>query len=915
MHPQWTLSASSGVTTKGQRATNPCWVSDFGIAGIASNNGLTVDLAGYGFNLGRGSGIYTVYSWVRDGAGNISSQEESKTILFQQADVPIIDVWVANTVSPADPPLDSELDAPASTPVHIKWRIRDNEGILGDGVSLAYTYDGRTNLPIAVRLQNGSNDGCIIDDAISTYDDEATGCFSWNMGPSLGEPFRVVVTATNTLGVTNRALSQPMNPQGFRWIGANTGVADRAHAVDTVFGGIHLDPNLARPGKLAVADDGTIYYIDEHRGLLRVRLEDGLQELFIPAGSITDDPRDGGSASLAVLRRPLKIALDNEDRLLIFDHDRIRRVDTTVDPPTIDLFIGGGGSSADDVPRTSVQIEALLHEPTIARMPFWALPNGDIYFRSESELVPSSGGRFRRYNAATDTVSSIVVSGIGHSNDPTADLSQYLIYGLNIAFNPQTSALTHMHAVVQSSESCGGSCWYIAALDPTTGVALTSHPPVPVSFFFATQGVQALDGSLVMVYRLGGKILRFNPAINVYAYETWAGTGTIGLCPDGIPRTACAVHPSDAFSDRTGRVWFLERDKIRTEDDENTLQTIAGGARRAGNGDTATSARVTEIDTFGVWDSADPKIVFVDRMRHELREFSIGGNVEHVAGDGRNDPPTAGSTALSEPLYLTISGSGWAGIATHPVNGAIYMNLGPEVNGYINRSTGTWVALVGNGAIPYITADGELGADIDLTIAPTNYPGVVLGYANDQFLASRANFNAGRKDSVMKLYNVSDGTQEHLLGTAGDVSTLLCPDGTLGSSCTMPFLADTETVGSGYRSATYDSAGSQWLVMAGSAKEVRTIAPGGTIGTLATLNFDALAYTYDSASQRIYYCAADGTLRQYNVGTSQDTLLATLPSGMLCDGKTMHYDATGQRLFLIYEELGLQGIAEYNLAP
>src|SRR5262249_50081424 len=114
---------------------------------------------------------------------------------------------------------------------------------------------------------------------------------------------------------------------------------------------------------------------------------------------------DGGSATLAKLNGPGRIIFDSLGRLYITEHfaPRVRRVDFSVQPPTISTVAGTGipGSSGDGGPSTS----AALNKPS------------GIGSRSDQTgaffvfISDSGAGNVRRIDSA-----GIIQTSIGGSN-------------------------------------------------------------------------------------------------------------------------------------------------------------------------------------------------------------------------------------------------------------------------------------------------------------------------------------------------------------------------------------------------------------------------------------------------------------------------------------------------------------------
>ena len=258
---------------------------------------------------------------------------------------------------------------------------------------------------IAPALPNAAGTGC-------TLQGTDTGCYVWTNNIPANGFFRIRVVLTDKNGMIVRMPSNFVNGGKVNTIAGNTDPDLGASAQTAIFYNYGKQRDyLSDPGSFVVLNDGTIYFRDASRGLLTVSPYDGIQKLLIPTTGASVD----GPVASAQLHSPGKIALDYNNGLLIFDYDRIRRLDLST--MTISTFIGTGNQYADGVPPLSVQISPRLandfnySDYDGFEMPLIPLPNGDLIFQSESNkflsvsnFPPGSLMRFRRYIAAQGQV-------------------------------------------------------------------------------------------------------------------------------------------------------------------------------------------------------------------------------------------------------------------------------------------------------------------------------------------------------------------------------------------------------------------------------------------------------------------------------------------------------------------------------
>src|SRR5690606_1936622 len=139
--------------------------------------------------------------------------------------------------------------------------------------------------------------------------------------------------------LTSIGRSGILNGNGLRIIGGalDQGIGGSAAAAvffhRTVFG------NGPDSNNFLVASDGRIYVRHNTLGLLTADGYNGeLKVLLSQTGTYGGD---NGPVSAATARDIGQIAFDQFERVLVYDYDRIRRIDTSLATPTIETIIGG----------------------------------------------------------------------------------------------------------------------------------------------------------------------------------------------------------------------------------------------------------------------------------------------------------------------------------------------------------------------------------------------------------------------------------------------------------------------------------------------------------------------------------------------------------------------------------------------
>lgn len=899
-------------------AADACWNSV-----TASPPGLalstTLNLANYPFLVGTAVGVYTVYAWAKDAVGNISgltnaaagtaAQDKDDISYAPGASPVIVDILVADSGAPANPPASGELRfdpaVDADNDVHIKWKATDDQAFPAGPITLYYTTNDTTFTQIATGLNNGSNAGCTVNDGGTTADDTATGCYVWTNGAPTVNYFKIRIAATDASGGVTFASSTALNVwPPINFLAGNTEPGLGATATAAIFFNNTNQSSIGDPHSFVVKADGTIFFRDINRGILKVDPSTNIQSIYIAkTGASTGDT---GQATSATLTEPTYIALDYSERLLIFDSNRIRRVEAN---GTIDTIIGGGGLTTDTVAPLSLSIAAQSYNGTGSYYgEFFALPNGNIHFPAVGTSNPGRPSRY--YDVSSNLVKSFYLTGTGDSINGATVQSDCGYMNFAVEFNPATSAIAggiadNWHSGIGGAGCTAGGISGVAFNG--TGVATAPHPVQNYLFL----RVQGRDGKIYGVNRFYGQISRYSSTTRTWT--TLVGTGTQGSCIDGTAATSCKIDPQDVFVTANSRIYFVDRGRIRYVDDSGNVVTIAGQSFSYGDGGNALSARFGKINDISLWDDAGTdKVIVLDQAEIRLRELSIDGNIATIAGDGSNGVPN--TVAAANAQAITISGSGvYFDYFTNDASGNVFLGDTYSIK-KLNRGTGLWTSLVGGGATDYMTADGLAGNLINLSFG---YYGVALGYDGTNILSVKSHYSGGHVDALMKLYTVANGTQSSLAGVTGAATGNYCAvggGGTALTACAVPF-----SYGEAHLDPHYDSVGTRWLASTIGSTSVRILDPGGNMAQLVSVTNGMGSFTYRRIAdapnpdiEMIYYCATgDGRLYKYNVNTATNTALDWPVASMSCTGRAMTYSASRNSLLFIYKQNNLYGVAEY----
>jgi hypothetical protein len=866
-------------------AGDACWVS------ISPTNSYS---ASVNFRLGFPSAVYSVYGWAKNAAGLIStltnagagtSGQDFQAITFSPVAPPVLSGVTASSVDGS-----VNLTITSGSDVYVKWTASSAGTLTANPISIYYTTDDSNYTVVNASLANAQGSGC-------TTAGAETGCYKWTGGSPTSSYYRIRVGAIDTNGRQSFQSSQPLNVATTLQIIAGTtdsGTGGSANAA--IFMTQNLNQGWNDPQSVAVTTSGVVYFNDWIRGILKVDPADGIQKLIFPkTASIVE-----GAVGTATVRNVQRIVLDSQNRLVIQDDDRIRRYDPVAG--TIATIIGGGGSSASPVAPLSLNIYSGYWN----EVPLFlaATPDGKIYFQSDSYASNLNAGYgLRVYDPGTNLVTKMSFTGTGDAYSGTQDISQCSSNSLGLTFDPVTGALINIIAQLYHQ---GGLCpgtganYPFTILDPAT---LMPSGTFPANNPYSDSITVGNDGSAFMVDRISAQLSKYNNSTHLWT--TILGTGNPGVCADGTLATACATDILDATADANGKIYFVERGKIRTIDQAGNVYTVMGSGFTSGDGGTATSARIGSITDVKVWNNGgNDKIVLTDNSEFRFREFQIGGNIATVAGNGSQGHPNKTTAASGQSISFDDNASiDTLTIQVDPTAGTIYSSgrLSNRIS-KIDRSTGKWVDIVGNGTNAFNTAaaDGKVGSQISLP----GYSAELWGFDGTSLIAQVYLYNS---DSMIKAYTVANGTQSPVAGVIGYSGYSYSADGTAGSATTVP--QSQEAVQSG----TWDSFSSKFIFASTptSLKTIRSIGYTGNISTIATLpNVPlSIAYRHDASNNIVYYCSS-GRIYKYNITTTTNTALTWPITRMSCSGRTMVYTSRGTLIFPFTQD-GLGGVAEY----
>lgn len=228
---------------------------------------------------------------------------------------------------------------------------------------------------------------------------------------------------------------------------------------------------------------------------------------------------------------------------------------------------------------------------------------------------------------------------------------------------------------------------------------VTTRAPARRGFHRRTVALAGLGGVLVAAALTGFVLTRSHngsaPASAGATITTIAGTGHRDFSADGHPATATDLSlPIAVAASSTGRVYFIDANRVRTITGAGTVRTIAGTgeAGYAGDGGPATQAELDAPQALAL-DSAG-NLYIADARNNRVRRVDTAGVITTVAGTGEAgfsgdggpprraqlNQPTGLAIGFNDRLYIADSGNDRVRLIT--TDGVLVTVAGTGDDGY-----------------------------------------------------------------------------------------------------------------------------------------------------------------------------------------------------------------------------------------
>ncbi|UYL09303.1 Ig-like domain-containing protein [Bdellovibrio sp. SKB1291214] len=872
------------MSTSGTAPTSSssCWIPVASYGLTAAKNLSTSSIY---YNVGFVSGAYTIYIWLMDAVGNISTNSSTASVdkgsvYYNSPNPPSVgSIQLTSTNTPTSPPSGSDLVVTSGSAIYLKWNVSSSTGLAANPISITYTTDDATTAgTLATGLANGANGGCTVTSGF-------TGCAV--LSAPVGTYFRLKMKTVDSLGFFSTISSNPLNSGQINFLAGNTDLGLNSSAKSAI-----IQPS-GGANALQVLDDGRIFVLDT-RGLAWVNPTNGVYEILATyAGSMSGD---GGELTNAKFKAVSGIYKDANNDILVADSQTIRRINTRVSPMTISRVVGGGNDTGSYV-ATATNYKASINIRHLS-----VSSNGDIFF------VGENGHKVRKYNAATGAVSLITLSGTGNSSSPTQDNTLCGFIDYFVTFDASGNVDKMIWEV--SSQGSSSSCTLNASttetrayaqVDPSTGIAMSPIPDHIVTTDGYREYVSFYNdrvGNVYSAYDQG------TPAQGIWKFDsasmTWArvwGSDQYGTCSDGTFHTSCAINTMALTFNSQGQPFYIDvkSKAVRTIDNDGYVRTIAGDKLGSDDGKMPLVTRFANLTDVKSWNSLGTSYITVyDFGDVRVREFVPGSSVTTLAGLQYSKAPSAGNVAATSPIHNSFDISPTRILVNS--NGDVYMPRAQGSTGRIVRSSGLWESWssVGSYGPQPVGIYGNT-----MILGAYSYNGSINRMTDSRYFW----VDLTSKVFTKKLYDTNGGSTQ--------IPATICADGSaLNGGCSLA--AGVNDVG---MQAQYDPGTNSWLLAEPNATRIAKFAYDGT-GTMGTLFTAPRAFSRfavkrstDLSSNYVYTCAS-GILYKYDLNNSGAESVIALPNTTFTCESALHYDSYRNTLLFIYKQNGLKGVAE-----
>jgi uncharacterized protein (TIGR03437 family) len=547
------------------------------------------------------------------------------------------------------------------------------------------------------------------DGKIQTVAGNGTQGYSGDFGPAtqaqLHSPSGVAVDSSGNLYIADsgnnaiREVTTDGNISPFAGNGLASYYGDTSTSTPTPPPQAGLDD----PQDVAVGPNGAIYIADTGNSFIRAVANGAIN--FVAGSGSVGFAGDGGSATATTtntgpgvaLYGPRAIAFDSAGNYYLADsgNGRIRKVNTK----GIITTVAGNGTFAF-AGDGSAATAANLNQPSGVALD----SQGNIY------IADTLNARIRKVSSS-GTITTVAGNGLlSYSGDGGAATGAQLNGPLGIAADNSGNLFI--------ADSQNG----VVRIIKNGAIASVGGSTLLIPRSVATDAA----GNAYVADVQDNRVRKIGTDGTV---TTYAGNGTNGFAGDGGPAANAQLSsPAAVAVDGAGNLYIADLGnlRIRKVSTNGNISTVAGNGSQGYSGDGGPAINASLNTPLGVAAGPSGNLYVVDSASHVIREVTLDGNINTIAGTGEpgftGDGGPAASAQLASPT----------GIAADPFGNIFFVDGTTRVR-EINTA-GIIATVAGNGSSGY-SGDGGMA-----NLAQFNSPSAVwAGAAGSLYVADTGN--------------------------------------------------------------------------------------------------------------------------------------------------------------------------------
>jgi len=564
----------------------------------------------------------------------------------------------------------------------------------------------------------------------------------------------MAVDSIGNIYITNESLRKviKINTSGIISIVAGNGTV--AYSGD---GSLATSTGIGASNAVAVDHLGNIYISDAHDAVVRKVNTSGIINRYAGNGS-SGYSGDGGPATSAQLSIPYTLAIDKLGNLFIKDLlNGVRKVNSAGIISTVATNIYPNDLSTDNSGNLYIAAGAKVLKLDTTGVISTIAGTGSAGFSGDGGLATSAqvgsylgvtldsasniyiadgeNKRIRKINSS-GIISTIAGNGYySYSGDGQPAIKAALGASDNVAADRfgnfyMADATNNLVRKVNSS----GIISTIAG-NGTSGFSGDSGLAVNAQLNRPSNVAVDSTGNLYINDAGNSRIRKVNTSGTI---TTIAGNGTNGNTGDSAAATAAAIRPTRIAVDKSGNIYFTQKNNVRKIDLNGIITTMAGTGTFGYSGDDslATNAKLGNPTGITVDDSEN---VYITDYTNRIRKISNAGIISTIAGNGTNGYSGDGGIATAAGLALGYS----SGIATDHFGNVFIADEGNSVVRQVDKA-GIITTVAGNNTNGYSGDGGQA------TSAELYFP---EGLATDRLGNLYISQGGGLRNAVIRFVN------------------------------------------------------------------------------------------------------------------------------------------------------------------